>query len=196
MSWEHRVYLAKKKISGRALTETYRKMRARFGAPDQRDYDGDGYEFAQFRIRVGVDAKAGTYLYVHGEDVGLAAEDAGACMDAWAELLGGAISEEQWNERRGDREKELLAARKLPKLGPAESYLYVAFDDDGAECGRKAVSIEMAQHVTLQILDAAWLRKNGVRRVERITFDVGGAASDNITYDVDRKGELRRVWDD
>ena len=197
MSWDHHVYLAKKRIAQRVLVETFRKMCERYGPPDSEDgEDGveGGFAFARFRVRLGEDAKAGMYLYVHDEDVGEAAEEAEDCMDEWAELLGGSISEEKWNERRARAEKKVLTTRKLPLYGPADTKCYIAFDGQGNERGRKSIAQEMVGHVKVQILDPAWLREHEVTCVECISFSGEGKASDQFTYAVAPSGEFRRVW--
>jgi len=192
MGWDASVYLAKKRIASSSIRETYSVMQKRFGAPIEVEDDPEAFAFARFRLWLKRDATAGMYLFVSHEDVGDEdVDDADLCMHEWATLLGGEISEEEWNERAAGARKKKLEDLKLPKYGPADTYGYFAFDGEGKEQGRKSIAIELARAVKPKILEPAWLREHHVARVERLTFDGEGVTRDHVSYEVDEDGTLR-----
>jgi hypothetical protein len=203
VSWESRVYLAKRRIAKKRIEETCREIQARYGAGIVEDDDGelgddDEYVFARFRFRLVRDREAGLYFLITSDDVSSNdrdVEDAGACMSEWAQLLGGEISEGEWNARREKAEEERVVTHKLPKHGPADTLTYFAFDADGNARGKKSISKEIHGHVRPKILESTWLVENAILRVECVSYGPEGTIFDHITYEVDRRGMMRRVSD-
>ncbi len=201
MSWDASVYLAKRRITKKTFAETYDEMQKRFGAPVDDDADerlDDSFGFARFRLRVCKDAGAGMYLFVSSDDVGAGprdVEEAGSCMAEWAELLGGEISEEEWNARKAGAVNKVLTTRKLAKYGPADTICYVAFDAEGNERGKKSLAKEMVGLVEPRILQPAWLREHEVVRVEYVSYGSEGTVTDQISYDISRTGKMKCLLD-
>lgn len=199
MGYDVQVYLKKKRISKALLAQTYAEMQKRYGvhSPEDDDYDGPDhaeYPFANFVLHLN-EGEGGLYLHVDSDQIGTGqytGEDCELCMQEWAQLLGGAISQEEWDKRIARAgEKEVLAL-KLPKFGAADTYLSLAFDAAGKERGRKSVANELHQVVKNQLHDPAWLCANKVTRLEVLSYGGEGTVSDHTSYDVDGKGSMRR----
>ncbi len=199
MGYDVQVYLKKKRISKALIAQTYAEMQKRYGARSAGDDDYDGpdhaeYPFANFVLHLN-EGEGGLYLHVDSDQIGTGrttGEDCELCMQEWAQLLGGAISEEEWDKRIARAgEKEVLAL-KLPKFGAADTYLSLAFDAAGKERGRKSVANELHQVVKNQLHDPAWLCANKVTRLEVLSYGGEGTIFGHTSYDVDGKGSMRR----
>ena len=203
MGWDFRVYLAKKRISDEKLQETYLEMQRRFGAAVEDDDPGDDgdesedadvFQFARFRLDLVRDGKAGLYLYVERDYVshdGL--EEVGACMSQWAELLGGEISEGDWSARQDEALNKRVQSFNLPKYGPADTVLYVAFDADGNERGKKSIAKDALGYVKPKMLEPAWLVENAIVRIEYVSYSSDGTVFDHVTHKVNGKGEMKAL---
>ncbi|MBL8742875.1 MAG: hypothetical protein JNK04_17320 [Myxococcales bacterium] len=208
-----KVYLRKKRIARKVLLETYTALQRQFGAPPSSDDDDDEWAddeatdevevFAFARFDIGLErSNLGLALVFDGDRFRNAPNavlrDASSCLDMWADLLGGQIDEgEYWGRAETKRDAKASAA-KLPVYGPADSLVWLVFDAEGSERGRKIVdkafaysgpSSEWAKPP--KMCQAEQVLANKIVRVERLSYDVGGKLADRLTYDVAKDGKLR-----
>lgn len=203
MSWESRVCLAKKRIPKKTIRQTYLQMRERFPGPVEEDADAgdepdtEAFAFPNFVLHL-VDDTAGMYLLVYSDEIGHGshdAEDAVLCMDEWAELLGGAISEEKWSEREERAGRRVIEKRKLPKFGAADTICYFAFDAAGNERGRKSIANELAGDLKPKLLEPSWLAAQQVVCIEYLSYGPDGTVFSHRTHDVSPDGKMGRARD-
>ena len=201
MSWDHTVYLARKRIAKTALASAYRAMQAKYGRghdPDELDEEddreGDELVFARFRFRLVNLGREGFCLVVTHEDASLRdLDEVSACMEELAELLGGALTEDAWRARQDEEGAARASARKVSKFGPPESVVYVAFDAAGKERGRKTMARDVDRVMTPKMLLPEWLRENEVTHVESASYDHLGELWIHESYEVKRGGRLKKT---
>lgn len=213
-----KVYLRKKRIAKKVLLETYAAMQRQFGAPrisnedddewadDEEADDEDVFAFAHFVV--GLERSSnGLALVFDGDRFRDAPDavlsDAGVCLDMWADLLGGKIDEREFWDRAEAKRDAKASAAKVPVYGPADSLVWLVFDAEGNERGRKIVDKAFAYSgppsewaKPPKMCQAEQLLANKIVRVERLSYDVGGKLEDRLTYEVGKTGTLRELEND